>query len=103
MPPDSGESSYLVKDLGVKLYDEKQSREMEIIITYFLQTSDNIVTDILRFISSPREFYSDGLSVHDSYEYAANCDSLKLCRIDGVWTRKGFHELNCEEVISVQK
>jgi hypothetical protein len=103
MPPDSDESSYFVKELGVKLHDEKQTREMKKIMTHFLNTSNNMAIDVLRFVSSPREFYSDGLSVLDSNDYAANCDSLKLYRIDGIWTDTGFQELNCEEVMSVQK
>jgi len=103
MPLDSDESSYFVKELGVKLHDEKQTREMKKIMAYFLNTSNNMAIDVLRFVSSPREFYSNGLSVLDSYDYAANCDSLKLYRIDGIWTDTGFQELNCEEVISVQK
>jgi hypothetical protein len=103
MPPDSDESSYFVKELGVKLHDEKQTREMKKIMTHFLKTSNNMAIDVLRFVSSPREFYSDGLSVLDSNDYAANYDSLKLYRIDGIWTDTGFQELNCEEVMSVQK
>jgi hypothetical protein len=103
-PPDEEQASQLIEEYGVEQHDPEKTALFKSFVRRFLNTNTTTMTDkILRLLSSPREFYSAGISDRKSHRQLPDIKHLSVVRVDGIWTNDGFEELNREEVISIER
>jgi hypothetical protein len=101
-PPTAEEAKYLFEECGVHTYNATKTNQLEIFLKRFIKTKRSRRSRLLRYLSSPREFYSAGLSDRKSALVLPEITNVRIYRIDGIWTSDGFHELSCEEVLSTE-
>lgn len=102
-PPDEERACELVEEYGVDQHDPEKAALLKDFIKRFLQSDPTSRTDkIFRIISSPREFYSAGISDRESHRQLSDIQQLSIVRVDGIWTNEGFEELHREELISLR-
>ncbi len=103
-PPDDQRARELVDAYGVDQHDPEKTARLADFLERFLQSNPTSRTDrLLRLLSSPREFYSAGISDRKSHRQLADIQRLSVVRVDGIWTSEGFEELHREEVISIKR
>jgi hypothetical protein len=91
----------MVENLGEHMKNDAKSKSLNNLLTRFLQ-NEGYILSFLRFISSPREFYTNGISERESYSIQADLTCIRVYRIDGIWMANGFDKLSCEEVLTIQ-
>jgi len=101
-PPDEATKAELVERDGLDMYDPSKVAQFEEFIRQFVGTKRSSPAKLLRYVSSPREFYSFGLSDKKATQLLEEMECIRIYRIDGLWTNEGFEELEREEVLSVQ-
>jgi len=100
-PVDDEEATYLVEKCGVERYDEEKTKRMEMFIDRFVRSKREKNSRLFRYFTSPREFYSAGLSGRESSRIVPELETVRIYRVDGIWTNEGFQELSRKEVVSV--
>lgn len=87
-----------IKNLGKVKHDSSKEQKLEDLIRSFF---NNPTTNISRHFSSPREFYSTGVSERDCRKNLTEVEKVCIFRIDGVWTTDGFNEISRKKVLSL--
>lgn len=102
-PPDSDTVADLVHHCGENSYNEGQTREMSRLVRRFIERQNNMGTPSkLRYLTSPREFYTDGVFTNERDKLSKDISRIQLTRVDGIWTAHGFHELHSEEILNIE-
>jgi hypothetical protein len=102
-PPDEERAHELIEEYGVDQHDRKKTALLANFIEQFLHSNPTSRIDkLMRLLSSPREFYSAGISDRESHRKLPDIQHLSIVRVDGIWTNDGFEELHHEEVTSIE-
>jgi hypothetical protein len=92
----------VVRNFGTSEYKNGSKEKLsELVKLWFNSDHISIGNRIFRFISSPREFYSTGLSDNDSYRRASDFEKVRLRRVSGIWTDDGFKQVDEQQMLSV--
>lgn len=101
-PLEGDEASYLVEECGTRTYDPEKTEKLgEFLREYFERYRTSRVDRFIRYLSSPREFYSNGFSRAVADDDVPNLRRLNVYRIDGIWTAEGFQQLSRDRVLSI--
>lgn len=101
-PLDQEAASYLVEECGTPTYDPEKTERLGEFLAEFLEShEDGVLNRLLRYISSPREFYSGGFSRPIEYDEIESLHRVEVHRIDGIWTAEGFQELSHQTVLRI--
>jgi hypothetical protein len=99
---DPHEVKSVVRKFGTSEYKTGSKEKMsELIKSRFDSDDTSIGNRTFRLISSPREFYSAGLSDSDSYKRASDFEKVRLRRVAGIWTDDGFRQVDEQQMLSV--
>jgi hypothetical protein len=103
-PPNDERADELIEEYGVDQHDSEKTALFEDLLKRFFESNPTSKIDkLLRLLSSPREFYSAGISDRKSHQQISDIQHLTVVRVDGIWTNDGFEELHREEVISIDR
>lgn len=101
---DAAEKADFNTKCGVDMRNDTQKANLEGLLTQFLRAKQpHGVTSMLRYLASPREFYTPGISERASYERIPEFEAVSVYRIDGIWTADGFSELERTELLTVER
>lgn len=98
--PSQTEEERLRAELGTRRYDADRTAELRSLFETYLSEERFAAEPRTRHtFASPREFYSEG---YPSTPPPLNrLTDVRLVRIDGIWTRDGFHEVDREVVFTL--
>lgn len=98
--PTPTQAERLRTELGEEQYDEDRTEALRTLFDTYLSEERFAAEPRTRHtFASPREFYSEGYP--STPPPLDRLTDVRLVRIDGIWTRKGFHELDREVVFTL--
>lgn len=87
-----------IREFSSDGHDDRKERALKMLLEQFVNSGGlHDRHRLLRKLSGPQEFYTEGIPDFTPLPDEAN--HLTLVQIDGIWTREGFHEVAREEVI----
>ncbi len=75
-----------------------EKKDLEKLIKCHIENS--MTKSIFSQISAPNEWYMEGLSDNKNMPLG-NISQIELTRVDGIWTKEGFHQINTELIMEV--
>ncbi len=95
--PDESECMDLRDEIGTHQFDEDKTEELESLLKQVVDNGPS--KNSLRGLSAPREFYTEGIPTGDIPE--EELQGIRLVRVDGIWTRESFEEIDRTVIIEI--